>query len=108
MSIAQAAHDIEAAASLPTSRHAVFRARQAELDRLIGEVERLVMSGATRPPTGLVEWAGRALERVHGRIPPWVTPTMSPVALLDHLLVAEGRLRQKFYRAADLDLGDDG
>lgn len=108
MSIAQAAHDIEVAAGLPASRHAVFRARQAKLDRLIGEAEQLVMSGAARPPTGLIEGAGRALEQVHGRVPPWLTPTISPVALLDHLLVAEGRLRQKFYRAADLDLSDDG
>lgn len=107
MSIARAVHEIELADGQPPSRHMVFRAQQRELDRLIGEAEGLVMSNSMPAPPLFVEKARRALTQIPGGAPSWLTPSVSPVALLNHLLVAEGRLRRKYYRAVVLDLDDE-
>ena len=46
------------------------------------------------------------LESVHGRRLPWLRNLRAPLQVMDHVFVAEGVLRQRFYGLDDLDLRD--
>lgn len=96
-SISRAVHDIELSATASASPYAVFRARQHVLDRLIDEVEHEIVSHHALEWPRLRDRALRAIAEVHGRMPSRLTADVSPTSLLDHLLVAEGRLRQQYY-----------
>ena len=106
MSISRAVHDIEVTANSPASSCAVFRARQHRLDSMIGEVEQVILDDTAVTPTDVFERSRRVIAEVHGKTPPWLTAEISPTVLLDHLLVAEGRLRQRYYGSAYLDLDE--
>lgn len=107
MSISAAVTEINNSEASAAYRHLRdFRALQHALDGLIGEVEGLVRDGALAVPEQLRRRAGLALARVHGRAPEWLCRVTAPSAFLDHLFVAEGSLRQKYYVGVDLDLDD--
>lgn len=105
MTIASAIRAIEGSA--PTaSRQTIFRAKQHKLDELVEEAEILVMSESRRMPGELVDEAAAAITDAVGKPPAWVRAEITPMSLLDDLLVAEGRLRRKHYHAAYLELDE--
>ncbi|HET9783048.1 MAG TPA: hypothetical protein VFR33_14870 [Candidatus Dormibacteraeota bacterium] len=87
------------------ARELRFKQCQQAIDGLINEAETLVMTGADKVPAGLAQRASEALADIFGRVPPWFSGVTSPEPLLNHLFVAEGTLRQRFYGIA-IDLED--
>lgn len=106
MSISRAVHDIEVAANPSASSYAVFRARQHRLDGMVGEVEQVIMDDAAVTPADIFDRSRRVIAEANGKVPAWMTADISPTALLDRLLVAEGRLRRRYYGAPSLDLDE--
>ncbi len=82
--------------------------RQRALDALIEEMEQLVMRQAHEVPEPLRRRAEHVLASVHGKSPRWLDDIAAPTSLLDHLFVAEGRLRQQYYLGLDIDFEDFG
>lgn len=109
MAIARASSEIRSAQSTRTAHEAAeraFRERQLAIDELISAVEDVVAAGEPEIPRPLLREAWRLLALVYGTTPPWISDVDSPAALLDHLFIAEGRLRQDYYGENQVDLDD--
>ena len=76
---------------------AIFKARQRALEDLIGETETEIAGGAFEVLPPLRAEVRRVLALIEGRIPPWLDEVETLEALLDHLFIAEGELRQDHY-----------
>ena len=64
------------------------------------------MAGSESVPEPLRQRAEVVMASVHGKVPPWLGLVTTPSGMLDQLLVAEGRLRQRYYVGVHLDLED--
>lgn len=105
MTIANAIRAIESSAPTP-SPQSIFRDKQHRLDELVEEAEILVMTESRQLPGTLVEEAATAITAALGRPPVWVRDEITPLSLLDDLLVAEGRLRRQHYHTAFLEFDE--
>ncbi len=70
------------------------RRLEAKLGHLVDETEELMECEAVTIPAELRSAIRNTLRGVYGRTPPWIDDVVSPAAMLSHLFVAEGRLRQ--------------
>ncbi len=85
---------------------ALFRARRRALDDLIDQVEDLIEHDSRELPDSLRAQVARVLAAIHGQAPPWLEDVRSPIAMLDHLFVAEGSLRREYYADRQIDLDE--
>ena len=107
MSLVSAAAEIHEAESEAEARRldrVQFRSRQKELDDLIGRLEDLVLDDEVTTPAAILDDVVATLESVHGRELPWLRNLRAPLQVLDHVFVAEGVLRQRYYGLDDLVL----
>lgn len=109
MAIARASRDMLSARTVRSTSDVderTFRQRRLAIDELIATVEDVVAAEEPEIPCRLRDEAGRLLALVYGVTPPWILEVERPSALLDHLFIAEGRLRQDHYGESRVDLDE--